>query len=259
MSSGCAVCRSAGPTHDCERFEMIGMTREGGLAEYCALPARHLYKLPDAVTLDEGALLENLANAVAMVRNAELRIGERVVIIGAWSVALMALQVARLYCPTVLALVGIGTGRPRLGSQLGATHSLDMAGEDVHRRPKEALSGSGADAVLVCGNTLGDLNLAIEAVAPRGRIIIEGHFDPGAMVTLSPFDLLVTRSVTLRANRRFMTPDYSRAHQMLTDGVIDVKSLITCRFPLEDWEMAFEAFTDPAHQTVQVLITPSSS
>ena len=77
---------------------------------------------------------------------------------------------------------------------------------------------------------------------------------PGATVTFSPFDLLVSRSVTLRGNRGFMTPDYTRAHQMLADGIIDVKSLITCRFPLEDWEMAFDKFTHPAHQTVQVLI-----
>ncbi len=255
----CAVCRSAGPTHDCERFEMIGMTRDGGLAEYCAVPARHLYKLPDTITLDEGALVENLANALAMVRNAELLVGERVVVIGTWSVALLAVQVACLYRATVVALVGTGSQRLELGSQFGATHSLDMAGKGVHERLREALGGWGADVVLVCDDTHGGLNLAIQAVATRGRIIVEGHFDPGATVTFLPFDLLVSRSVTLRGNRGFMTPDYTRAHQMLANRRIDVKSLITCKFPLEDWETAFDRFTQPAHQTVQVLITPKSN
>ncbi len=107
---------------------------------------------------------------------------------------------------------------------------------------------------VVCGQCA--LELAIEVLATRGRIVVEGHFDPAATITLSPSDLLVARSVTLRGNRGFMTPDYTRAHQMLADGVVEVKSLITYRFPLEDWEAAFDRFTDPAQQTAQVLIVP---
>ena len=252
----CAVCRSNGPTHDCERFEMLGMSLDGGLAEYCAAPARHLYKLPENVTLDEGALVENIANAIAMIRNAGLQTGERVVVIGAWSVALLAVQVARQYSPAVLALAGSGKKRLEPGSFFGATHVIDLDEKDVRERLETALGTQGADAVLVCGDTSADLELAIEVVATQGRIVVEGHFDPAATITLSPSDLLVARSVTLRGNRGFMTPDYTRAHQMLADGVVEVKSLITYRFPLEDWEAAFDRFTDPAQQTAQVLIVP---
>ena len=230
----CPVCRSAGPPHDCERFRMIGMTLDGGLAEYCAVPARHLYKLLDHVTLEEGALIENLANAVAAVRNAELQVDERVVIIGAWSIALMALQAARLYSPAVLALAATGPQRLTLGEQLGATHTVDLDAVDGRERLFEALGGASADVVLVCGDTQSNLELAIDIVAPRGRIVVEGHFDPRATLTLSPFDLLVARGITLRANRGFMTPDYTRAHRMLSDSMVDAKSLITYRFPLDD-------------------------
>ena len=235
---------------------MLGMTLDGGLAEYCAVPARHLYKLPDHVTLEEGALIENLANAVAAVRNAELQAGERVVVIGAWSVAMLALQVAQQYNPGVLALVGTGPQRLAIGKRLGGTHAVDLDEEDARERLNEALDRRGADAVLMCGTTRKELELAMEAVATGGRIVVEGHFDPEVTVTYSPFHLLVARSVTLRANRGFTTPDYTRAYHLLSDGEVDVKSLITSRFPLEDWESAFDAFTGPASQAVQVLLTP---
>ena len=252
----CSVCRSAGPAHDCERYLMLGMTLDGGLAEYCAVPARHLYKLPDHVTAEEGALIENLANALAGARNAELQVEERVVVIGAWSVAMLALQVARRHSPGVLALVGTGPQRLAIGERLGATHAVDLDEEDARERLNEALGGRGADVILMCGTTRNELELAMETVATGGRIVVEGHFDPEATIPFSPFDLLVARSVTLRANRGFTTPDYTRAYHMLSDGVVDVKSLITSRFKLEDWESAFEAFTGPASQTVQVLVTP---
>ena len=252
----CSVCRGAGPTQDCERYLMLGSTLDGGLAEYCAVPARHLYKLPDHVTVEEGALIENLANAVAAARNAELQVGERVVVIGAWSVAMLALQVARRHNPGVLALVGTGPQRLAIGKRLGATHTVDLDEEDAGERLSEALDRRGADVVLMCGTTLNELELAMEAVATGGRIVVEGHFDPEVTVTFSPFGLLVARSVTLRANRGFTTPDYTRAYQMLLDGIVDMKSLITSRFQLEDWESAFEAFSGAASQTVQVLVTP---
>ena len=252
----CTVCRGGGPTQDCERREMLGMSLDGGLAEYCTIPARHLYKRPDQVPSEEGALIENLANALAAVRSAEMQPGERVVVIGAWSVALFAVQAADRYSPAALVLAGTGAERLELGERLGATHTVDQAAGDAGARVGEALNGHGADVVLVCGTTGKDIDLAMETVATSGRIVVEGHFDPQVTVTLSPFQLLVAQSVVFRANRGFMTPDYTQAHQMLADGVVEVGPLVSSQHALEDWESAFEAFTDPAGGTVQVLITP---
>ena len=88
----CPVCRAGGPTHDCGRFQMLGMTVDGGFATRCSVPARHLFPLPDQVSCEEGALVENLANAVSSFRNAQIGIGERVVVFGTWSTAQLAGQ-----------------------------------------------------------------------------------------------------------------------------------------------------------------------
>ena len=61
---------------------MLGMARDGGFAEYCTVPVRHLYKLSNHLDLEEGALLENVANAISLVRRAALQVRERIVVIG---------------------------------------------------------------------------------------------------------------------------------------------------------------------------------
>lgn len=252
----CRVCRSAGPTHDCERFKMLGMTLDGGFAEYCAVPARHLYKLPNHVMLEEGALIENLANAVAAVRNTELQPGERVCVIGSWSMAMCVVQVARMYSPTSLVLVGTGESRLTLAEKLGASAIVDLNADAVRNGIFDAMGGHGADAVLVCEGGTSEVQLAMDVVATSGRIVVDGHVSPTATVEFAPIPLLVSRGVSLRGNRGFMTPDYTRAHGLLSEGIVEVNPLITYTYTLSNWKSAFRAFTDPAQQTVQVLITP---
>ena len=143
-----------------------------------------------------------------------------------------------------------------MGKSCGATHAIALDSEDLHARLSAALDDQGADVVLVCNHETADLQLALGLAAIQGRIIIEGHFDPQATIALAPFDVLVRRALTLKGNRGFTTPDYTRAHQLLTEGVVEVKPLLSRTFPLRDWESAFDHFTDPNRQTVQVLVKP---
>jgi L-iditol 2-dehydrogenase len=120
----------------------------------------------------------------------------------------------------------------------------------------EALGGTGAEVVIVCGVTRADAELAMALAGDRGRIVFEGHFDPGVEVTLSPFRLLVSRRVTLRANRGWLTPDFTRALELVSQGAVDVKPLTTHRFSLAEWKDAYETFATGTGHAVQVAIGP---
>jgi threonine dehydrogenase-like Zn-dependent dehydrogenase len=251
----CAACRKGG-AHDCDYFQMLGMTRDGGLAEYCAVPARHLFKLPDHLDLEEGAMVENVANAVAAVREASMGVAERVVVVGTSPIGMASLQVARMWSPSPLVIVGTDPHLLDLGLKLGATHAVDIQADGVLELVRAVLGGRGADVVIVCASTAADAELAMDLAGDRGRIVIEGHFDPRVEVSLSPFRLLVSRRVTLKANRGWLTPDFTRALELVSDGVVDVKPLTTHRFSLEEWEDAYETFATRAGHTVQVAIGP---
>ncbi len=90
-----------------------------------------LFKLPDDVTLAEGSLVENLASAVAAVRLARLEVTERVVIVGATPIGLLALQVARLASPSTLVMAGTGEKRLALAEGLGASATVDIEQVDL--------------------------------------------------------------------------------------------------------------------------------
>jgi len=251
----CASCRK-GCTHDCERFQIVGLTRDGGLAEYCAVPERCLYQLPAHLSLEEGALLENLANAVAVTNRAGPQTGERVVIIGATPIGLQALQVARLCTPAALVFAGTGARRLALAEQLGATRVVDLAEPEARASLEGALGGHGAHVVLMCDYTLESARLALDLAGSNGRVVIEAHADPALELPVPLFRVLVARAVTLRANRGWSTKDFTQAHELLARGLVAVTPVVTHRFALADWQQAFATFTDGAGEAAQVLLIP---
>lgn len=252
----CYVCRTTPALHDCDEFTIAGFTRDGGLAEYSAVPERYAYRLPDHVTMDQASVVENTANAVAAVRVGAPSMGDRVVVVGATPIGLLAVQVARLISPSVLALAGTGAARLELAKSFGATHVVELHSDGAKEELDGILGRRGANVVLVCGYSAAELELSMDVVGATGRIVVEGHFDPTVNVTFSPRDLLVNKSVTLRANRGWMTKDFVKALDLVASGIVNVDPLITYRFPLESWEAAFDIFADPVGDAVQVVLEP---
>ena len=249
----CESCRKGG-THDCSRYAALGFTLDGGLAEYNVAPEKCLFPLPNHLSMDEGVLLESLANALAAIRRVTLQPGNRVLIIGATPIGLAAIQVARLYSPKSLVLLGTGTHRLKKAQVLGATDVVDIQGTAVENEVRAALDGN-ADAVLLCGYGRYDFIIAMELVGPMGRILVEGHYDPLAEIPFKPRDL-IPKSITLVPNRGWSTPDFQLALELASNGMVDLKSLVTHTYTLDDWQEAFDLFGNVSSDALQVSIAP---
>jgi 2-desacetyl-2-hydroxyethyl bacteriochlorophyllide A dehydrogenase len=251
----CPACRR-GDHLACEHYDELGSKRDGGFAEYCTAPARHLYKLPDHVSLEEGAMLEPLANANSIIRQAEVKSGERVVVIGPGPIGLLAVGVARRLNPSVLVLVGTRDNRLALGPALGATHTINSnrPGE-LETLREEILGGKGADVVLECAGTPSALQLAFSTVGWHGRIAIEGAFDQAAEFAIRPYFFLA-RAITLKGINGWLTVDFLRSLDMVSAGQIDVKPLITHTLPLHRWATAFDLVTQRKSEAVKVQLAP---
>ena len=113
----------------------------------------------------------------------------------------------------------------------------------------------GFDVVIVCGKTKNELKLAIDIAGWRGRIVVEGHYDPDIEIDFSPFKVLVERAVSLQANCGWLTPDFHHALNLLKREKINVKPIITHTFPLEDWENGFNVFSCDENQSIQVMLS----
>ena len=251
----CSACRQ-GDTNGCAHYDELGSKRDGGFAEYCAVPANHLHRLPDSLSLAEAALVEPLANAVSVVRQARVEVGDKVVVIGPGPIGLLVLQVARLYSPSDVILVGTRESRLRIGEALGATDAVDIRQQGAVERLQEILNARGAAVVAECAGTPSAFELATELVGWRGRIAVEGVYGVKERVSISPYDLLLSRAASILGICGWVSSDFSLALRLLEQGLVDVKPLITHALPLDRWQEAFGLVTHDKDRALKVELVP---
>ncbi len=247
----CTACRLGDPI-GCDHRADLGSMAPGGFAEYCAVPARFLYKIPEHVTLEEAAMLEPLANAVSAVRHMRIEPGQRVVVIGPGPIGLLVVNVARMYGPSSLTLVGTRDERLAVGKQMGATHIINVkkTGEiDVLKR--KILRDKGADVIVRCTDTQSAIDLAFDIMGRNCRIGLEG----GGSAFPIPLSALQACSASMIGINGWSTRDFAQALELIAERRVDVNPIITQRFPLEQWEEAFEMITTRKSESLKVLIT----
>src|SRR5207248_2131780 len=148
----CSNCR-VGLTNLCEAgYDEIGFTRPGGLAEYVAVPARLVHQLPTTSSLEEAALLEPTAVVAHAFLRTQPQAGSTVVVIGDGNIGLLAIQIARLFSPAQLVLIGSRSERLALGERLGATHTVNARQDNPQAILAALTRGCGADLVFEGGN-----------------------------------------------------------------------------------------------------------
>ncbi len=111
-------------------YEEIGFTRTGGLAEYVVVPARQVHVLPPDASFEQAALLEPTSVVAHAFLQKRPLPGDTVVVVGDGTIGLLTVQIAHLFNPTNLFLLGSRPDRLELGRQLGATHMLNSKEND---------------------------------------------------------------------------------------------------------------------------------
>ena len=246
----CYPCRR-GDIASCENYDECGSRRDGGFAEYCVVPARWVFKLPDHVSLANGALAEPLANACSVVRNCKVSEGDQVVVIGPGPIGLLAAQVSRLHNPSKVILVGTRDERLTKGVELGVTHTVNIRKEGGVEELKGILEGDGADVVMECAGTPSALTMAIEIAGRNSRIAIEGSMGLEDTVSIYPRQILVN-AMHIMGICGWRTEDFMRGLRLMARGDINVESIISQTFDLEDWEKAFDMITLRKSESIKV-------
>jgi L-iditol 2-dehydrogenase len=234
----CEWCLSGHPNL-CQALRFAGHGgQDGGLREYMTWPSRHLHPLPDALSDADGAMLEPLGVALHAVDLGHLQPGMSVGVFGCGPIGLLIIQVAR------------HAGAARVYATDLLPHRLDAAehfGAEVLpcesgslREAREILSRTGGRGVDVAFEAAGNdaaVAAAVAAARPGGKVILAGIPDTDS----TTFNASTARrkGLTLKLVRR-MKHTYPRAIEMVARGDVDVRSLITHRFPLEASAEAFE-------------------
>ncbi len=232
----CRLCRSGRHTL-CDTFKSTRID-PGGLAEFIRVPAENVradvLALPDTVDDVTGTLIEPVACIVRGQRQAGVGPGSRVAVVGAGSMGLIEIQVARaLGAEAVVALEPDDTRR-RGAARVGALtpDSLDA------RAVRDAFDGQLADQVFVCTHDHGAIAEALHMAGPAGIVQLFAPTRPGERV---PLDLgaIFFREVTLQSTYSAGPDDTRAALDLLAGGHIDAESIISHRMPLERADEAY--------------------
>ena len=202
---------------------------DGAFCEYVTHPADFAFKLPDGMSLEEGAMMEPLAVGMYAAQRAGIATGDAVAVLGSGPIGLMALQAAKARGATTLIATDVSPMRLETARKLGATHALDARDVDVVKAVRELTGGRGADAVMEAAGTVPTIQQALRAATSGGRVILIGM--PGQNeVPLSMPDL-ISRELDVGGLFRYANV-YPAAIAAVGAGLIDVKSMVTHRYPL---------------------------
>lgn len=252
----CQNCR-AGLTNLCEAgYDEIGFTRPGGLAEYVAVPARQVHPLPANASLEEAALLEPTAVVAHAFMRAQPQAGSVVAVIGDGTISLLAVQIARLFGPAIILVLGSRDERLAMARQLGATHTVNLKQSDPRPLVQELSQGRGADLVFEGGSRPAGVALALNLARRGGIVLLEGIAGAAAQLNLES-DIFVLKQLTVHGIFGANSAAWTYAVRMFRAGCLDLAPLITHRFALADYQAALDTLEHRESRALKVLLVHS--
>lgn len=266
----CEFCRG-GVLHLCPHMRFAacppadGSFGPGTLAKYYANASDFTYKIPDAMDLEQAAMVEPVSVAVTVCRTAGLRAHQTVVIMGCGPIGILCAAVARAW--GAAKVVGVDVVQSRLSlartcagvdgvfaprtPEAGADameHSQAMA-EEIKAR---FWLGHGADVVLECSGAEACVQMGVYVAKPGATMVQAGM---GRENVEFPITQVVTQGLKIKGSTFYLTGSYPAAIELISSGKVEVKKLITNRFRFEEAEAAFELVGQRKPEVFKVMIS----
>lgn len=228
---------------------------DGTLTGFWAAPADFCYKLPDNVSLQEGALIEPLAVAVHICKQAQITPGQSVVIMGAGPVGLLCAAVAKAFGATKIVQTDIVESKLAFAKSFAATHTYISQRVSAEENAANIIaladlaSTRGADAVIDASGAEPSIQTSLHVVRPGGTYVQGGM---GKSDITFPIMALCLKEVTARGSFRYGSGDYKLAIELVASGLVDVKRLVNGVVKFTDAEEAFRKVKEG--QVIKILI-----
>jgi len=222
-------------------------------AEYVVGPADKFYKLPDHISFEEAALLDTFSVCLHGINLSNLRVNDKVAVIGAGTIGLGQVQLAKA-CGADVIVTDIVDSGLQMARDLGADVVVNSKTEDARARVMEFTGGRGVDIVYECaGGTAMPITLpqAVSFARRGGKIVIIGGFDKGPVsiplewqhIQMAEIQLIPSASYAFRD----IYPEMRICLDLLSKGKLNASKMITHRFPIDDINQAFETARDKDH------------
>ncbi|KAI4869755.1 GroES-like protein [Hypoxylon rubiginosum] len=226
----CIPCKE-GFTNCCDSFGFVGfMGWGGGLSDYVCVDARFVFKLPETIPADIGALVEPLAVAWHAMEQSGVKPGDNVLIMGAGPIGLAVLQCLTTRKPAQLIVAEVIPSRRRLAQEFGAMVVIDPKEVDVISECKRLCNGQGPEVAFDCAGAAATIKSACLSIRSRGTVVNVAKWDKEIPFVMN--DLLFGEKRLLSA-LSYTKTDFERVIHALDRGSMNVENMITRKITID--------------------------
>ncbi|GGG01722.1 zinc-dependent dehydrogenase [Paenibacillus abyssi] len=246
---GCGLCRQciSGNTHLCNDYQALGININGGFTEYVKIPESavrqgNISPLADHVTFEEAAIVEPLACVYNGFLKVDIKPGDHVLIIGAGPIGLMHAKLAKMAGASKVIMNDISEERMAMCRQID-DFITTVRTEDMKSYIHDITDGEGVEVVITACPVPQVQANALELVAINGRVNFFGGLAKDKEIVPINTNLIHYKQIIVTGSTRSSILQYRQALDFVKHGLIDVKSLISASFPLNQIDAAFDNAT----------------
>ena len=226
----CLYCQR-GSEQFCTSGAMIGKYRDGGYAEFIVMPARSVFRLPEEVPFEQGAILMcSSATSLHALNKARLRAGESVAVFGVGGLGLSAIQLAKVFGARQVLAVDVKPGKLALAEGFGAV-PINAAESDPVAEIGRLTGGRGVDVALELIGLPLTMKQAVQSLAIQGRAALAGITNKAFEV--SPYMELLNKEAEIIGVSDHLAQELPQLLEWARCGALDLSRVITRMLPLE--------------------------
>jgi len=223
-------------------YDFIGSNKQGGFAEYVAMPARNAIIIDDAVDLLSASFLEPLTVALHAINIIEYKPGRKAAVIGVGGIGLLMLQCLTLLGTQNISAFDVDDYKLGLAMDMGANFRFNSQDGEIYKKALEHAAPSGYDFVFEVSGAPAAEVLALRLAAPKGHVMYVGT--PHSALTLQPaeFELINRKELTLKGSwMNYSAPfpgwEWKFGLEMITKQQVDIETLMGKVLPLSQAKM----------------------
>jgi 2-desacetyl-2-hydroxyethyl bacteriochlorophyllide A dehydrogenase len=248
----CSFCKT-GRENFCEEYQMIGKDIDGGFAEYIAVPASNVLKLPDTLPFDQACILGcAVSTTYHALKRGRIRAGDTVVVCGVGGLGAQAIQLAEIFNAKKVVAVDISDDKLKLAQKLGADETVNAAVEDPAKPIETMTEGKLADLVLDFVGAARVVEQEIRYVGKGGRLVLVGISQDG--IRVSPYKTIIGKEMEIIGANDHLRSELVELIGMIESGRIDLSKSITHRVHLDEVNTGLEILEKRIGNPIRVIV-----
>lgn len=246
----CYPCRH-GKYNLCENLKVMGFQTVGTASEYVVMDEKHVTLLPDEMSFDEGAMIEPLAVTVHAANQAGAVAGKNIWVIGAGPIGILLMQSLKAKGAAQVFMTDISDTRLEIAGNCGADHVFNTMDKDPEDEVLRIFGKDKPDLIYDCAGTNASIGQAIRTARKGSMIILVAVFSSMASVDLA---VLNDHELDLNTTMMYRHEDYLEAIEMVREGKVQLKPLMSKHFPFRRYLDAYQYIDANREKTMKVLI-----